>query len=40
MEAAGSVIDLMNPEDSKNFIQDQYEVFRKLVDQLGMRIEG
>lgn len=40
MEAAGSVIDLMNPEDSKAFIQGQYEVFRKLVDQLGMRIEG
>lgn len=40
MEAAGSVIRLMSPAESKAFIDSQYEVFRALVDQLGMRIEG
>ncbi len=40
MTARGSVIRLMDPEESQKFIQDQYEVFRKLVDDLGMRIEG
>ena len=40
MEARGSVIRLMNPEESNAFIQDQYEVFRELVDELGMRVEG
>jgi hypothetical protein len=30
----------MDPEESQTFIQTQYETFRKLVDQLGMRIEG
>ena len=40
MEKAGSVIDLMSPEEAKAFIQGQYETFRKLVDELGMRIEG
>lgn len=40
MEAAGSVIDLMSPEDANIFIQSQYETFRALVDKLGMRIEG
>ncbi|GMG84857.1 tripartite tricarboxylate transporter substrate binding protein [Paralimibaculum aggregatum] len=40
MEARGSVIELMSPEDSAAFIQKQYEVFRALVDELGMRISG
>jgi len=40
MEARGSVIELMNPEDANAFIQTQYETFRALVDDLGMRIEG
>lgn len=40
MEARGSVIDLMDPEASQEFIQNQYEIFRDLVDELDMRIEG
>lgn len=40
MEVRGSVIELMSPQDSRDFIQNQYEVFRKLVDDLGMRVEG
>lgn len=40
MTARGSVIQLMDPEESQEFIQNQYEVFRKLVDDLGMRVEG
>mgnify|MGYP006405501741 FL=1 len=40
MEKAGSVIDLMSPDEAKAFIDGQYETFRKLVDDLGMRIEG
>jgi tripartite-type tricarboxylate transporter receptor subunit TctC len=40
MEASGSVIDLMNPEDANAFIQEQYGIFKELVDELGMRIEG
>jgi len=40
MEARGSVIRLMNPSEANAFIENQYNVFRKLVDDLGMRIEG
>lgn len=40
MTKRGSIIELMSPEESQAFIQTQYETFRKLVDQLGMRIEG
>ncbi len=40
MEARGSVIELMSPEEGEAFIRGQYEVFRDLVDELGMRIEG
>lgn len=40
MEARGSVIRLMDPQESQKFILDQYTTFRKLVDDLGMRIEG
>ena len=40
MTASGSIIDLMDPEEANTFIQGQYEIFRALVDELGMRIEG
>ncbi|UWR24314.1 tripartite tricarboxylate transporter substrate binding protein [Sulfitobacter sp. S190] len=40
MEARGSVIRLMGPAEANEFIQGQYNVFRALVDKLGMRIEG
>lgn len=40
MQSMGSVIELMGPEESRDFIQKQYEVFRQLVDELGMRVEG
>jgi tripartite-type tricarboxylate transporter receptor subunit TctC len=40
MTSRGSVIQLMDPEASQTFIQEQYEIFRKLVDDLGMRIKG
>ncbi|MCC1491194.1 tripartite tricarboxylate transporter substrate binding protein [Cognatishimia sp. F0-27] len=40
MTARGSVIRLMDPVEANEFIQGQYNVFRKLVDDLGMRIEG
>jgi len=40
MTKRGSVIRLMDPEESKEFINGQYETFKKLVDELGMRIEG
>ncbi|MEM6665876.1 MAG: tripartite tricarboxylate transporter substrate binding protein [Pseudomonadota bacterium] len=40
MEARGSVIRLMDPAESKAFIDGQYNIFRALVDELGMRIEG
>lgn len=40
MTSRGSVIELMDPVAANAFIQSQYETFRKLVDDLGMRIEG
>lgn len=40
MEARGSIIEVMTPEDANDFIQTQFETFRALVDELGMRIEG
>ncbi|WP_425040979.1 Bug family tripartite tricarboxylate transporter substrate binding protein [Primorskyibacter sp. S187A] len=40
MTARGSVIQLMDPAAANEFIQGQYEVFKALVDELGMRIEG
>lgn len=40
MEARGSIINVMSPEDANAFIQEQYNTFRALVDKLGMRIEG
>ncbi|WP_298917163.1 tripartite tricarboxylate transporter substrate binding protein [uncultured Roseobacter sp.] len=40
MTERGSVIELMSPEDANAFIERQYNTFRKLVDELGMRIEG
>ena len=40
MTARGSILRLMNPEEANDFITGQYETFRKLVDELGMRVEG
>ena len=40
MEARGSVIRLMDPVESKKFIEAQYNQFKALVDELGMRVEG
>ncbi|MFA8388154.1 MAG: Bug family tripartite tricarboxylate transporter substrate binding protein [Pelagibaca sp.] len=40
MQSMGSVIDVMNPEEAIEFINGQYTVFKALVDELGMRIEG
>lgn len=40
MEAVGSIIDVMSPEDANDFIRTQYNTFKELVDRLGMRIEG
>ncbi|TFL17601.1 tripartite tricarboxylate transporter substrate binding protein [Jannaschia formosa] len=40
MESLGSIIDVMSPEEAREFINTQYETFRTLVDELGMRIEG
>jgi tripartite-type tricarboxylate transporter receptor subunit TctC len=40
MEARGSIIRLMDPVESKAFIEAQYEQFKTLVDELGMRVEG
>ena len=40
MTARGSVIQLMDPVEANEFIRNQYETFRALVDDLEMRIEG
>ena len=40
MEKRGSVIELMDPEAANAFIEEQYNTFKALVDELGMRIEG
>ncbi|SHL86342.1 Tripartite-type tricarboxylate transporter, receptor component TctC [Roseovarius litoreus] len=40
MTERGSVIRLMDPAEANEFIETQYNTFRKLVDDLGMRIEG
>ncbi|MDA7963459.1 tripartite tricarboxylate transporter substrate binding protein [Ruegeria sp.] len=40
MTTRGSVIELMDPAQANEFIETQYNTFRKLVDELGMRIEG
>ncbi|MCZ0811718.1 MAG: Bug family tripartite tricarboxylate transporter substrate binding protein [Pseudomonadota bacterium] len=40
MTSRGSVIELMSPEEADDFIETQYNTFRKLVDELGMRVEG
>ena len=40
MTLRGWVIRLMDPYEANKFIQDQFTTFRKLVDELGMRIEG
>lgn len=40
MTTCGSVIELMDPVEANEFMENQYDTFRKLVDELGMRIEG
>jgi hypothetical protein len=40
MEAVGSIIEVMSPEEANDFIRTQYNTFKDLVDRLGMRIEG
>ncbi|MGC1261507.1 MAG: tripartite tricarboxylate transporter substrate binding protein [Jannaschia helgolandensis] len=40
MEAVGSIINVMSPEDANDFIRGQYSTFKALVDRLDMRIEG
>ena len=39
MKSVGSEVDLMSPEDSLKFVNNQYKVFSRLVDQLGLRVE-
>jgi len=39
MDQAGSQVRLMSPEESVAFVHKQYETFRKLVDELDMRVE-
>lgn len=39
MDQAGSQVRLMSPEESLAFVNKQYETFRRLVDQLDMRVE-
>lgn len=39
MTKRGSVIHLMGPKESNDFIRAQYNTFKKLVDELGMRIK-
>lgn len=40
MTSRGSVITLMSPEEGKQFMIDQYNTFKKLVEDLKMRVEG
>jgi len=40
MAGRGSIIKLMSEKDANDFIRGQYKVFKALVDELGMRIEG
>ena len=40
MESLGSVIEFKDAAEAKKFIDGQYNTFRKLVDELGMRIKG
>ncbi|MEN8660484.1 tripartite tricarboxylate transporter substrate binding protein [Marivita sp.] len=40
MQQRGSVIELMDPAAANAFILEQYNTFKALVDELGMRIEG
>ncbi len=40
MKARGSVIKLMSPADGKQFMIDQYNTFKKLVEDLKMRVKG
>ena len=39
MQKRGSIVRLMSPQESVAFVNDQYQIFRELVDELDMRIE-
>lgn len=39
MKSVGSEVDLMSPEESLKFVNQQYKVFSRLVDQLGLKIK-
>lgn len=39
MTSGGSVVELMSPEDSVTFVNDAYEIFRRLVVELDLEIE-
>ncbi|MCC5965786.1 MAG: tripartite tricarboxylate transporter substrate binding protein [Natronohydrobacter sp.] len=39
MTSGGSVVELMSPEDSVTFVNDAYEVFRRLVVELDLEID-
>lgn len=39
MKKLGSIVVRMSPEESVAFIRNQYNVFKTLIDKLGMRIE-
>jgi len=39
MKQAGSKIDLMSPEESLEFVNNQYQTFSRLVEDLGLRVE-
>ena len=35
----GNIVQIMNPEDTKAFVEDQYNVFNDAIEKLGMTIE-
>lgn len=39
MKQVGSQVDLMSPEESLEFVNNQYQTFSRLVDELGLRVE-
>lgn len=39
MNQVGSQVDLMSPEESLKFVNNQYEIFSRLVNELGLRVE-
>lgn len=39
MTAGGSIVEVMSPKDSVKFVNDAYDVFRKLVVELNLEIQ-